>query len=288
MVQLANHLYECSGELTQIALRCPSFWRMIFKTFQPLDEVTAFTDRKKARFALFNDGMMGSITDYGTYGDVNLINAKDYSDKWLRNDELEFQNKLCLYVSNGGEVINDCSYNDVEPAIKNLRTMRVSYLHGDYDKQVLDKWKAGRADMGGNIWRSKSAYDYILAHLGYRFTLEDVSVTTDKFSNLLVKIRLLNRGFAPCYNKFDVKIVVRTPSFSETYQYKIDSDTRLWFPDKDVELQTVVSKKDWKSKRYVLGLNIFDPRTGQYIQIGNTFKAADYMGVYSLGNLYFK
>lgn len=285
MVQLAKHLYECSGTLTQIALRCPSFWRMIFKTFHPLDEMTAFTQGQKARFALFNDGMMASISDYGTYGDISSINSKEYSDKWVRNDELEFQNKLCQYVSNGGEVINDCSYNDAEAAIKNLKTMRVSYLHGDYDKQVLEKWRASRADVASSLWQNKSAYEYIVAHLGYRFVIEDVVVTSDKSYNLMVKIKIRNKGFAPCYNKFNVKIVVRNPSFSESYEYKVDTDTRFWMPDTSVELQALISPRDWKGDNYILGLNIYDPRTEQNIQVANTFKTADYMGVYSLGNL---
>ncbi len=286
MTRLAKQLYECSGEDTQIALRCPSFWRMIFKTYQPLDEETAFTDIQKARFSLFNDAVMASEADFGTYGSISAVNSKSYGDKWVRGDELDFQNRLCRYVSNGGEVINECSYNDAAPAVETLKAMRVSYLHSEYDSQVLDKWKANRSGAGSALWKDKSAYDYIAAHLGYRFTIEDtnLSVVPDKSGNLRASVKIGNRGFAPCYHKFHVKFVIRTASFSEEYEYAVHTDTRMWMPGETVELETLITVMGWKQRNYILCFGIYDPRTRQPVRIANTFSAADHLGVYSLGN----
>lgn len=286
MTRLAKRLYECSGKNTQIALRCPSFWRMVFKTYQPLDEETAFTDIQKARFSLFNDGMMASETDFGTYGTVSAKDSKICTEKWVRWDELEFQNKLCRYVSNGGEVINECPYNDVAPAIEALKEMRVSYLHCNYDEQVLGKWKANRCGLSNVLWKDKTGFEYIAAHLGYRFTIENSSLAliSDKRGNLKADIKISNMGFAPCYHQFNVKFIVRTASFSEVYEYAVDTDTRMWMPNEKVELETVIPTRGWEQGNYILCFGIYDPRTQRPIQLANTFSAADHMGNYSLGN----
>ena len=286
MALLAKQLYDCAGEETQIALRCPSFWRMLFKTYDPLDAATAYTDIQKAGYALFNDGMMASEDDFGTYGSTVAAESKSYSDKWTRGDELDFQNKLCKYVSNGGEVINDCSYNDAVPAIDTLRTMRVSYLHCNYDEKVLNKWKANKSGSGNSLWKDRSAYDYIAAHLGYRFAIEDanLSVLPDKSSNLKAYIKLVNLGFAPCYHKFQVRFVVRDASSLELNEYEAGTDTRMWMPNERIELETVITPRNWKQKNYILCFGIYDPRSKQPIRIANTFSAADHTGFYSLGN----
>lgn len=285
MTRLAKHLYECVGDKTQIALRCPSFWRMIFKTYQPLDENAAFTDIQKARFALFNDAMMASEADFGTYGSISAADSKSYSDKWLREEELEFQYKLCRYVSNGGEVINECRYNDAEPAVETLRKMRVSYLHCEYDEQVLNKWRADRISSAGTLWKDKTAFEYIAAHLGYRFTLGEVSlcVNSDK-NSLKAAVKMINIGFAPCYHSFEVKFVIRTATASEVYEYAVDTDTRTWMPNEKVELHAIIPIGDLSQRSYVLCFGILDVQLQQPIQIANTFSTIDHTGVYSLGN----
>lgn len=286
ITRLARQLYECAGERTQIALRCPYLWRMVFKTYYPLDRAEAFTDIQKARFSLFNDGIMASETDFGTYGNVGMKDSKSYSEKWVRKDELEFQNQLCQYVSNGGEVINECAWNDVAPAMEALREMRISYLHSQYDEKVLDKWKYVKSGVSNLLWKEKSAFEYIAAHLGYRFTIEDagLSLAADKSGKLRAAVRLSNLGFAPCYHKFIVKFVIRSASFAEIHEYAVDTDTRMWMPNEKVELEALIPLTDLEQRYYILCFGIYDPRTQRPIQIANTFSAADHMGNYSLGN----
>jgi hypothetical protein len=285
MTSLAKQLYECSGEETQIALRCPSFWRMLFKTHQPLDAEAAFTGIQMARFSLFNDGMMASEDDYGTYGKIRAVSSAAYGDKWVREDELAFQNKLCRYVSNGGEVIHDCSYNNGTAAIAALKAMRVSYLHCGYDEQVLNKWKTNRSGSNRAPWKERSAYDYITAHLGYRFAVvdADLSAIPDRSGDLKAAVTICNTGFAPCYHRFQVKFAVRTASGSEVYEYEADTDTRMWMPEERVKIETVLTARDWRQSNYILCFGIYDPRSQQPIRLADTFSAADYRGMYSLG-----
>ncbi len=286
VTRLARQIYECTGDKTQIALRCPSFWRMVFRTYQPLDKETAFTNIQKARFSLFNDGIMASETDLGTYGEISFRDSKSCGDKLLRKEELEFQNQLCRYVSNGGEVVNECPWNDAAPAIEALREMRISYLHSDYDERVLEKWKSVKSGINRAPWKDRTAFEYIVAHLGYRFTIEEASLSLaeDKSGNMRASVKISNQGFAPCYHPFTVKFVVRTASFSEVHEYTVDTDTRLWMPQDTVELEVQIPCGDLEQRYYILCFGIHDPRTGKPIQMTNTFSAINYSGDYSLGN----
>ena len=99
----------------------------------------------------------------------------NYNDAWTREDELAFQNDLCRYVPNGGEVIIDNVYNDFDNAVKDLSQMHVSYLNSDYDSTVLNKWKETIVNGTDDVWNGMSGYDYIKRHLGYRYVLDSSS-----------------------------------------------------------------------------------------------------------------
>lgn len=285
MSRLAKQMYDCSGPRTQIALRCPNFWRLLFKTYHPLERRVAFTDIQKARFSLFNDGIMASETDFGTYGDRGSRDAVAYGDKWDRRDELEFQNQLCKYVSNGGEVIQECVWNDAGPALDSLKQMRISYLHSKYDEKVLNKWRLSNSGISSTPWKNKTAFEYIEAHLGYRFTLQNIQIfpVQDKSGRVRVVVNITNQGFAPCYNEFEVKVVLRDTAFSKVFEYRIETDTRMWMPDERVVLETILPKAE--PGEYVLCMGIYDSRSKKFIEIANTFSAMDHMGNYSLGHL---
>lgn len=283
MTRLAKQMYECSGNSTQIALRCPSYWRMIFKTYKPLNQEMAYSKLMCSRFSLFNDGMLASETDFGTYGAIYAKEAESHSDKWIRKDELKFQNTLCRYVSNGGEVINNSNYNDVETAIEDLMTMRVSYLHSEYDEKVLDKWKVNSSSVSDPLWRDISAYRYIAAHIGYRFTIKDVKQLMGVCNSLTISVKICNNGFAPCYHSFAVKFIMRNASYSELYEYIVDSDTRYWMPTETVEIKSTIDITSLKGNKYILCLSIYDPRSQKSIELANTFSEADYKGYYTIG-----
>ena len=84
-----------------------------------------------------------------------------------------FQEKLCSRVPNGGEVIIDNEYNDLECAIADLKTMHVTYLNQDYDAAVLEKW-ASSAVQTSDCFDGMEGLSYIERHLGYRLVLSDV------------------------------------------------------------------------------------------------------------------
>lgn len=290
IIRLAEQLHECSGEETQIALRCPSFWRMVLRINEPLNKGMPLTEIRRFRFSLFNDAITASETDLGTYGNVNSIDSENYDDKWVRNEELEFQNELCKYVSNGGEVINENPYNDIRSAVQTLRRMRVSYLNSQYDGQVLNKWKSEGAGIFGPLWKNKTGFEYISAHLGYRFAIKDVDLFPifGGGNRIQASVKIVNKGFAPCYHKFDVKFVLRTPSFSEIHEYGLETDTKEWLPEEEVKLEKGINISGLKEKNYMFCIGIYDLRSERFIALANVSSSRDYMGFYTLGNLILK
>lgn len=171
--------------------------------------------------------MLGSASDLGTYGDTNRKDATSPSYKGTREDELEFQNTLCQYVPNGGEVVSDNAYNDLPSAVESLTTMHVSYLNADYDNTVLDKWK-------NTTWNQNDAfygcdgYTYIQAHLGYRYLVTKCTMKSSGFLNsqLNLSIGLQNTGFGNALKEFHATLKFKNTETGEISSVPIDYDLR--------------------------------------------------------------
>ena len=288
IMKLAHQLYKCSGERTYIAVRCPSFWRTIFKTYNPLSEAQSFSESMPARFSLFNDGILASDTDFGTYGILTKRESTSYSDKLTREEELDFQDKLCRYVPNGGETVYAPEGNNFNLVCQTFKRMHVSYLNADYDRAVLMKWQESKTCIQDVAWKDKSVYDYIVAHLGYRFSVEAVKVSLIKGrqNRLCVSVKLKNTGFSCSYRRFNVSLVVQTATISSMYCYPVETDTRRWRPDVSVLLESELNCSQWDQQLYILGLSITDPESGKHIQLANSFSCFDYNGLHSLGYMH--
>ena len=173
---LAQTLQEATADSCRMAVRKPQYLRMLFTE----DELTEH--EKKRNIGLYNDGMLASESDLGTYGTSKKSNT-DWEDAWCREDELEFQNSICQTVLNGGEVIGVNPLSDMDKAITELQRMHVTYLHSLYDLRVLEKWKNTSYHEVGTD-QGVNGYDYIGAHLGYRFFIKEVSLVEKRRSKL--------------------------------------------------------------------------------------------------------
>ena len=194
LTALTEKLASLTDPSIFLSVRTPAQLRTILKTASPLPESDAYSGSLASRLGLYNDGMLGSPTDTGTYGD-SASDTSDYSKAWPRADELTFQDKLCQYVPNGGEVITPNSCNDLDAAIQTLQTMHVSYLNKDYDPDVINKkWKTSLYSGSDLLYHGMIGYDYISCHLGYRYVL-----TASAFSPGQVSITVENKGFSSCY-----------------------------------------------------------------------------------------
>ena len=268
---LINQLAKVTDPSIFLSVRTPALWRQISSSFHPLTPVDAFSNTLSARIGLFNDGMLGSEYDCGTYGDSPLSSISKYSDKGCRVDELNFQNQLCQFVPNGGEVIIDNPFNDLNAAIKDLSIMHVSYLNNMYDANVFDKWKS-TTYLGSDSFHGHSGYDYIGNHLGYRYVLRSTALTfqTFKDKSASFSIDIDNIGFANSYKEFDVTLFIKNRSTQVTMELPVNTDTRNWFSNMITQIVVPLNVRSYGIGDYEIYLSVTDPNSKEQIRFANT------------------
>lgn len=288
LATLAHQLYACSSRDTFIVVRSPSIWRTIFRTHEPLAPVLAYGNNMPARFGLFNDGLLASETDIGTYGEVFRGISSKYSDKLTRREEHVFQEKLCRFVPNGGETVGLTPYHEFNSARQAFATMRISYLNSRYDPRVLNMWKKTKTGLNDSLWKEKSIYDYMASHLGYRLAVERIKINREKNGGrkMQVRLELSNQGFAGTYRSFNVSLLVRTPAFTRLHAFPVQVDSRRWLPHAPVTLTWNLDYGDWESGVYALGIKIWDPLSEKTVRLANTYPL-DYNGMHGLGYIKF-
>ena len=267
LITLAEQLAACSSPHTFIAVRCPSQWRAIFRCYSPLSFAEARRSGMQARFGLFNDAIMGSETDMGTYGALSRSASTAYDDKLNRYDEILFQTQLCRYVPNGGEVLNASAMNDFKPALRTMAAMRLSYLNSNYDRAVLDKWARGHS--GSGAFRKLNDLQYVDAHLGYRYALQKRDVHFNG-NRICVKLSIANQGFSPCYRPVEVHVVLCDDQGGVVLEHQVDTDLRSWLPECPVQLQCEFEMPKLSQRRLLLGLRLQEAATGKQIRLCNT------------------
>ena len=214
------------GDYLFFAVRKPSFWRLLHP--QSCDSPELICDK----MGLFDDAIFGSSTHLGTFGSTPRENS-GWEALWSRTSELNFENELCLKVPNGGEALaGECFLKEscIPQILDTLGKMHVTYLNEAYDKVILDSWKRWNCAQG-SIWQNKSLYEYIGAHLGYRFVVRDVSFTISEEHrnkmNLIISIE--NVGFANFYQE------------AEVYLHWIDVDNKMYHKILNTDI------RDWNS-----------------------------------------
>lgn len=268
LITLARKLAECSSPHTFIAVRCPNLWRSIFRTYSTPSYADIQRGSLQSRFCLFNDAIMSSDTDMGTYGSVSRSVSLSCTDKLCRYDEITFQGQLCRYVPNGGEVLHASPLNDIKTALRTMEMMRLSYLNSNYDRTVLNKWRNGAHQTGA--FRKASDLDFISAHLGYRYHLmrSEVSCIPGETS-VRAKLTLINRGFAACHRPLNVSLVLCSTEGNEEWAYPLDTDVRTWQPGKAVELEAVFAPPA-SGICCIVGLRLQCPLTKKMIRLANS------------------
>ncbi len=277
MIRLTKHLASVIDSSIYLSVRTPAQWRTICQSYEPLDSNDAFSGSLASRLGLFNDGMLGSGSDLSTYGDTSLSLAETYSDKGTREDEINFQNNLCLYVPNGGEVVNNNSYNDLSNAIADLKAMHVSYLNSMYDEEVLEKWKSTVYE-GDDCFNGCSGYDYIENHLGYRYTFMDANCSFNTLSDdsATLELTIENSGFSGSYHTFTPTLTAINQETGEIYTISVDTDTRYWFGNETVTLSIPLDIRNWSEGNYTLYFSLTNPTDGEQITFANTLDLTEY------------
>lgn len=268
---LMNQLANVIDPSIYLAVRTPAHRRIFTESYDTISISDAFSQLPAARIGLFNDGMLGSGNDCGTYGDIPRIDSTSYTDKLIRTDEIAYQNELCEYVPNGGEVILENSYNDFENSITDLSAMHVSYLDSDYDAAVLNKWKNSTYN-GDALYHGCNGYDYITNHLGYRYVLSstalDFSTFADETATMTVSVQ--NVGFASSYFSYQVLAHIVNDETGEQTTLTIDTDNRFWKSGQTTSFTLPVDVRSLGIGSYTSYLSVTDSSNHQIIFANDT------------------
>ncbi len=268
---LAQKLAAVTEKSVYLAVRTPVQWRMVTES----DILTGDDGREgdlAKRLGLFNDGMLGNETDYGTYGTKDTVQEGIYTQR-SRDEELRFQSVLCDKVPNGGEVIVPNPYNDIENAVKDMQKMRVTYLNREYDGSVFDKWEKSVVYEKG-VFDGMDGCTYIERHLGYRIFIDRAKLFYRFWENCLrTSISLKNVGFAPMYREPDVNLILYNVEDQKVFRQKISCSLRKLAGGgnrkQSLTIRTDIELDQISEGRYEVYLEMIDPATGKHIQLAN-------------------
>ncbi|OUM70619.1 hypothetical protein PIROE2DRAFT_1146 [Piromyces sp. E2] len=277
-----------------LSVRTPRYYRGVSNMFKSTSSAnyTSYVNR----MGLYNDGLFYSETDYGTYGQSDISSNNGFV-KAKREQEVQFQNDLCLTVPNGGEAVfnkNEVDNNinikksEISKLLSNVefypnfyvadqhaRNIHLSYLNDEYDKDTFKHWnKTLSSYIYTSGWHVNGG-DYIYYHLGYRYVLRSNTLLSNNVLNVVIE----NVGYAPAYVSFNPIITIKSTSPSQVIQLNMKTDNRIWGFIKQngeyaktvtlsVNLTAALAKL--KGTSYTVYFNLNDPRTGVDIKFANT------------------
>ncbi|MEE0954922.1 MAG: DUF4832 domain-containing protein [Eubacterium sp.] len=223
LIRLLNEKIDPS---IYLAVRTPAMQRAFTGSSLSVTDKNAFDGTLESRLSLFNDGMLGSLTDLGTYAETSsgaasnsqsVLSASDssYARARSRAEELAFQERLCSYVPNGGEAVLVNPFSSYPACIHDLSKMHVSYLNSEHDPDLISYWKSetcSSADdiLSSDLFNGSTVYDYIGAHLGYRYLITgaDARRTGLLSPALRLDVTLQNNGFSPACRRFQTSLLL--------------------------------------------------------------------------------
>jgi len=280
MTELLLHYASVTEESIYLAVRTPSQYRSIMEEMEKhgnrYEKYGVSRKELVSRLGLFNDGMLGSISDVGTYHEADIAPTKKAGTE-IRKKEIAFQNTLCLQVPNGGEAVNDNPYNHWEKAISDLRAMRVSYLNQIYDEAVIKKWKESVYTGEDALYQGMTAYDYITRHLGTRFVLQDTLLNYEPYQQGGARgtVTVKNMGFSNLYHEKNLSICLvnrktgkRSTLFSTTEKSE-EYHPCSWSPGKKITLPFEIDPFDYEAGEYTLLFSLSDPESGEPFLLAN-------------------
>lgn len=95
--KLYDTIKPCLGREIYLAVRTPAIWRIL------TDEVQ-FEQGSFEKTAVFDDGILGSMTHLGTFGTMTR-DAAGWEQAWTRKEELEFLEYIAGDAPCGGEAV---------------------------------------------------------------------------------------------------------------------------------------------------------------------------------------
>lgn len=224
--RLASIFREGTGGSIYHSVRKPVQWRQLFG--QEDWEGAA----RGVKTGLYNDGILASETDLGTFGYQSREEA-GWEQPWLLGEELDFEERLCRYAPQGGEVV----YGEMTEKMSlgqiagRLSRMNLSYLNRDHDQRVFEIWQKLRWEKE-DVWQGMNGFDYIGRHLGYRFVVRQAELKP-KRKEMKLQLEIENIGFARMYE--EAQLLLEYEDLDGNTEFlRIETDVRNWNPGERV------------------------------------------------------
>lgn len=229
IVEMAERILSYLGDETFLALRRPVHYRYMVKASE-----------ENTRIGLFDDGILGSDTHLGTFGEqpVKLVGWKQ---PWERMEELSFERNICKHAPQGGEVVTAVEGRKrINPReIETLFSdMNLVYLNETYDKNVLDKWESIK-------YHGEPFKKYIGKRLGYRFVVIDVNVMRLSEKRIKVVVLVKNVGLAASHQTMQGYLITdknKTPQWFQGNLKELLSGENM---ELFLELDEPIGKEAW-------------------------------------------
>lgn len=198
-----------------LALRRPAFIRVLMGE-----------GKQVGRRTVFDDAIGGSDTDMGTFG-WKRQGESLWEEPWVREDELEFIETFCMDAPFGGEAVLSDKGDGMssDKLVYTMRRMHLSYLNCQHDPQLLALWQSQRLRRT-DIWDGISLYDYIGAHMGYRFCVREAAVKGRRGRQVL-SVEIENTGFGELTQEARAELVCNDSTGVRHIQ-PLNWDARMW------------------------------------------------------------
>ena len=244
IIRLHEILREELPEEIWLAVRRPSFLRLL--SYETNDK----------RLCLFNDAILSSETDMGTYGQSGFL-----EDPKSRKEELEYQNKMTFRIPNGGEVLAvqsraDAYLEDPDEVLRTFSQMHIMYLNREYDTEVYRRWSEKLYPVRDEF-KGMDLFSVLSARMGYRFYCKNVEMLEG--NELLLTFE--NRGFSNALFEIDGVIMLDKMEVPFTVKRRSITTTR--------ETPIKVDLPEMPKGKYELGLSFFRGGTLRPIYFAN-------------------
>ncbi len=192
--QLAEALLQETRGRIKLAFRAPAHLRRIAPEGDALCSHVGF----------FDDALLADETHLGTFSEQSREEV-GWANPWRAEEEAGFLEEASSRVPFGGEALKSAVPLSPAETIEQLRRFHVSYLNCVHDAACLEQWR--NTPVQGEPWGAgyESLYDYVGAHLGYRFVLEKAEMKRKGKEHSLT-VLIANKGFACCPGELELAV----------------------------------------------------------------------------------
>ena len=263
-----------------ISVRTPGYycgWLGIDRSSLP--EYITVSGQKEYRVGIYNDGYLGSDTDWGTYEN--------------REAEIAWLSEQAKHTVFGGEIGTINSTQTVQPTAEFMATeaflTHTTYLNSGWHESVIGAMK--RTDYAGDDerYQGEKGYTYIRNHMGYRFVVRSVKATREVpvGDYLILETDIENVGFANLVKPKELVLILQKGSTyvqrpissleEKAGEYAENADARAWDSQSITHLKLVVRlDEDLPEGEYEMYIRLAAADDGEKIgEVGYPVKFAN-------------